>query len=277
MIIKSRIPLQYKYIFIFIGIYIISTILSCHALSAAEEKLSGRKIIQKQVDLHSLNSSRIKTVMILVDKKKRQKKRIVESYLIRDSTGKKSLMVFRDPADVKNTALLSKEIDKATRQWVYLPALKKLQNLADSGQGNYFMGTDFTYGDLKADNMNNYNYELIDSETVEEQDCYVIDIIPISREIAKNTGYSKRVSWVRKDIYFTIKTQFFGKNQKMIKESLSKELINVHSTAWMAKKVLVDNKKARHKTLMGVVDYEVNIPIADKIFTEKNIKAGSIR
>ncbi len=63
--------------------------------------------------------------MILINKKNQERKRIVQNFRKDDGKDSKTVMFFKEPADVKDTGFLSWNYDDESKdddQWLYLPA-----------------------------------------------------------------------------------------------------------------------------------------------------------
>ncbi len=239
--------------------------------------MSGREVMQKQKDLQSTKSEQSREIMILINsdnsKEKREVKRKMRKDVEKDLTD--SLIVFVKPSDVGGTALLnlqaSKEIEN---QYLYTPALKKLQRIAQGSKKNYFMGTDFTYEDLSADKLENYNYKILKEEDVKvaksdkKELCYVIEATPTEAYTPK-TSYSKKILWVTKEHFYTKKVEFYGKDKSLIKFENSWEFVNPTGTVYRPLKVAIINKKENHKTVVMVKDLKINEKINKKAFTKR--------
>jgi outer membrane lipoprotein-sorting protein len=254
--------------------YIALLLLIPFAVHAGE--LTGRQIIELQKERHAVKSDTADIVMLLVDRRGNKKQRFIQRYDKEVENGlKRALIVFKEPKDIAGTSLLTWELEGGKdKQWLYLPAQKKMQRIAGHSKKGAFMGTDFTYEDLQPDTIENYNYNLLDSEKVDKEDCYVIEITPATKEKQKESSYSRRVVWVRKDIVFTVKIEFYDRRDRLLKTQTNHDLINIEGSIWMAKKSLMSNHKKRHKTLMGVKDRKINIFIDDTVFTERFILSG---
>ena len=239
-------------------------------------ELNGRQIIELQKERHSVKSDTAEIVMLLVDRKGNKKQRLIRRYGKEFENGlKRALIVFKEPKDIAGTALLTWELEGGKeKQWLYLPAQKKMQRIAGHSKKGVFMGTDFTYEDLQPDAIENYNYNLLDTEKVDKADCYVIEITPATKEKQKESAYSRRVAWVRKDIFFTVKIEFYDRRGRLLKTQTNHDLVNLEGTVWMAKKSLMSNHRKNHKTLMGVKERRINIFIDDTVFTERFIMSG---
>ena len=243
---------------------------------ALAEELTGKQIIEEQRKRHSVKSDIATTVMLLADKKGHKKKRLIRRYGKEFNDGlKRGLIVFMEPKDVAGTALLTWELPGGnSKQWVYLPGHKKMQRIATQSKKSYFMGTDFTYEDLQPDAIENYNYTLKSSDTLDGNPCYVVEILPATKEKQRESAYTKRVVWVRKDIFYALKLEFYGRRDRLIKTQTNHELVNLEGDVWMAKKALMHNNKTGHRTVMGIKSRQINVAIDDSVFTDRFILSG---
>jgi len=240
------------------------------------DEMTGRQIMEEQRKRHAVKSDTATIVMLLVDKKGNKKSRLIRRYGKEFDDGlRRGLIVFLEPKDVAGTALLTWELPEGdSKQWVYLPGQKKMQRIATQSKKSYFMGTDFTYEDLQPDAMENYHYTVKGTDTLDGNPCYVVEISPASNEKQKESAYTKRVAWVRKDIFYTLKLDFFGRRDRLIKTQTNHELMKVEGDAWTAKKALMHNHMTGHRTVMGMKDHQINAAIDDSVFTDRFILSG---
>jgi outer membrane lipoprotein-sorting protein len=240
---------------------------------AQQQHSEGRQIMETQMERHKVKTARDHVVMLLIDKDGARKIRELKRYAKEDDNDlRQALIVFTSPSDLKGTTLLTIEASKGEyRQWLHLPGQTSLQRIAEKSKRTAFMGSDFTYEDLQPEDPDNYVFSLAEPGQIDGHDCFVIDITPADRETEKNSAYSRRRAWVRKDIYFTLKIEFYDKRDQLVKTQTSHDLKHSHDTVWYAEKVLMENLQKNHKTLMGIKTKEVNVPIDDALFTEKTI------
>ena len=186
----------------------------------------------------------------------------------------KTLTTFLSPNDIKGTALLNwKNEDRSDDQWLYLPALRKMQRIASSGKRKYFMGTDFTYSDLEGETLSSWNYQCIRIESCGKKKCYKIVATPKTSKLINETGYSKRILWVRKKIYATIKADFYDRKGKLLKTMNNTKFIKYRKQLWRAKKSVM-TRVGFHKTTMSIKNIKLNDKIDTKTFTERFITKG---
>lgn len=237
--------------------------------------MTGKEIMEKQKDRHELKFEQTSIDMILKNKKGRIKERSIIISVFMDDTGLSKVMIkFLSPADIKGVGLLTWEhgTEKEDDQWLYLPAAKKVKRITSSGKKNKFMGTDLAYEDLRPENLDIHSYELKESQTIGGKDCYVIEATPSTEKEKKTSGYSRRVLYIRKDIVFTVKTEYFDKKGKKSKVATLLELENIKDDIWRAKKTIIEDLKTKHSTTNTTTWRDITTPLENSFFTRNNLK-----
>ncbi len=242
------------------------------AATAAE--MSGKEIMEKQKKLQETNDEKEVLAMKLIDKKGNAKDRKIVRYSMKTGAGlNKIMMIFLEPKDIKGTGLLTWEHkDGDDDQWLYLPELGKEKRIASSGKKNKFMGTDFAFEDLRPENLNTHKYNLIGSEQIEGKDCFVIEALPVGKE-EKESGYSKRKLWIRKDISFTVKIEFYDKKGKLIKVQENKNAKNVSGMVWRSDEIVMKDLGEEHQTSLIVQSRSINKGMDDDFFSLRKLKS----
>ena len=249
-------------------------------LIAQAEEMTGRQVMEKQKEQHTVQTEIGNEIMLLVDEEGSKEKRIVKRYAkeVGDDVHR-YLVVFLDPADIRGTALLTwEQKERDNDQWLYLPAQKKMQRIAKGSKKNYFMGTDFTYEDMEPEDIDNFDYTILRSEKLDNKNgsnyCYVIEAVPANKEKKRESGYSKRIMWIDKQNLFTLKVEFYDRRERLQKIQTNHVLENISGTVWRAKKTLMNHLGRKHKTLTGITSRKINTPVKDSVFTERFILSG---
>src|SRR5258705_8518962 len=167
-------------------------------------------VMQTHRELHHAKDEEETLAVKIVDKRGAIKqRRLVRATITTPDGLSKVLVRFVAPRDIANTGLLIWEArDGDDDQWLYLPAVKKVKRIAASGKKSRFLGTDFAFEDLRPEALASHRYESAGSETLDGQDCWVIEAFPATERLAADSGYSKRRLWVRKDITQIVKREF---------------------------------------------------------------------
>lgn len=179
---------------------------------------------------------------------------------------------YLSPPDVKGTvSLLIEHSTKDDDIWIYLPALKKVRRLVSSNKKDSFVGTDFSYADVIGYKVAEWNYRLLREETIDGKPCYVIEALPKSETVKLNTGYSKRVSWIRKDNDVTVKSEIWDEAGQPLKTMLFDDiqLVDPQRNKWQPMRLEARNVQTGHRTVVKFENFRVNQKVKDEFFTTR--------
>ena len=107
------------------------------------------------------------------------------------------------------------------------------------------MGTDLAYEDLRPEDLDAHTYNVLREEDLGGQKCWVIEAVPSTDKEKLESGYGKRVFWVRKDMYLTVQTEFYNRSDKLIKRATFSDLANVGGDVWRAEDDAGETSTAR--------------------------------
>ena len=162
---------------------------------------------------------------------------------------KKSKILFTKPRRVKRTAFLTydyQDENVADEQWLYLPALKKQRRIPTADRGDGFMGTDFSYEDIKSElkfPLADYQFHLLQ----ESDSHYLIRGVPVSDVIAESLGYGKFEALINKDSLLPESIRFWDTKMHLLKtmKLLKSELVDGF---WNPLEIEVKNLQSGHST-----------------------------
>ncbi len=212
--------------------------------------------------------------MTLINKRGSQRVRKVESWSKDYGQDRKSIMVFREPADVRGTAYLSwdyEEIGRDDDKWLYMPAMKKIRRISGSSRNEYFMGTDFTYDDMGRRSVAKDTHTLLGSETVMDHDCWKVESVPVD----PGDLYARRVVWVSKTAHLTLKAEYFDKDG-LVKIYNALEF-REQDGFWTLLRSEMDNISRDHKTIMEIGSIRYDTGLDDDLFQVSSIERGRVR
>jgi hypothetical protein len=217
--------------------------------------------------------------MILIDK--RGKKRVRRLGVFSKDKGEDTLrlMFFLEPADVKDTAFLTWDYDdpdKDDDQWLYLPALRKTKRIASSDKSGSFMGSDLNYSDMTDRNLEDYDFTLKKEMDVKGVKTWLIEAIPRSKKVIKETGYEKSLIIVRQDNYVVIRAVNWVKDGGYLKY-VDVRRLELIDGIWMATETYVTKKKQKktvHKTILKLNNVKFNQKLEYELFTVRRMEKG---
>ena len=185
------------------------------------------------------------------------------------------LFLFTFPPSVKGTGLLVHSFlnDEEDKMWIYLPAVGKIKrvNLSTSG-GGYFMGSDFTFSDLISASREELTHVLMAEESIEGEDCYVIEVRGRSRAIQRKFGYSREVHYYRKSDFVLIRNVFYDMAGDLLK-TLSVHEVQEIGTYRYPSHVRMENHQTGHSSEIVFEDLQTTDNLPDSYFTHRYLQS----
>ncbi len=265
------------------NLFIVTSILLCSTVLFAQEKnneLPSGAEIAKRINARDEGISVSKTlIMELIDR--RGKKRARRSLTFRKYYGdeKRTVIFFKEPKNIKDTAFLTfdyAETGKEDDQWLYLSALRKVRRISAANRGDYFIGTDFTYEDIKKEtkvDIDDYNRTTTGEEVIDGHKCYIVEGIPVTDKIAKELGYGKVRQWVDAEIWITRKAIMRDVKGNLLKTIQFSDIRKVQDI-WTIHQMEVKNHKTKHSTRFIFKDVDYQSEVKDGLFTEQALRRG---
>lgn len=181
---------------------------------------------------------------------------------------------FTYPGDIRGTEFLERQHPSGHDDlWIYLPALHNVRRIVSNDKRNSFFGTDFSYGDILPSRVADYHYKALGTAVLRGHPCYIIQSLPVTRRIARQTGYGRKVSWVRKDDFVTLKTVFYGRSGHKLKvlEAYHVRAIGRGGHHWEAMRETMTNVRNGHSTIYQVHDLHVGIKAPRRYFSARTL------
>jgi len=166
--------------------------------------------------------------------------------LLEGNDGDKSLSVFEWPADVKGTKLLTfthkKDDDD---QWLYLPAIKRVKRIASNNKSGSFMGSEFAYEDLSAQEVEKFSYKYLTETKLGDRDCWQLERYPVD----KNSGYSRQIVWMDKQYKEPLMIEYYDRKNELLKVSTFTGY-KKHGKYWRWTTIAVKNVQTKKKSVL---------------------------
>ncbi len=246
------------------------TVAWASAHPAQTRELTGLEIMQKNDAQASAPTEYIEMTMHLVNRKGHEHIRKVVQYEKSAKDGDKQRLVrFLAPADIKGTGLLTLEHKKRDDdQWLYLPAMRKVRRISSAEKSDRFVGTDFTYQDLKSEAMAHYQYRLTGEDTVRGELCYRVEAAPGDDAERRQSAYSKRTLWISASRFVLLQAFFYDKRGERFKTFEAFDVRRVDATKkWRARRLEMRNLKTAHSTTLTIEKIEIGRKIPARTFT----------
>ena len=228
-------------------------------------------LMEKNYQSTRVDSSTSQASFRLVNASGQERSRVTfgATKLLGDGVANRRVIRFLAPSDVRNTTtLLLENPGKDDEIWVYLPAMKKARRLASNNKKNSFVGTDLSFGDLVGHRAKDWSHKLLKQETLAGTAVYVVESLPKTPEIASDSGYSKRVSWVAKDSLVSVKVAFHDMAGALLKtlENSNVMLVDAKQNKFQPMQVQVKNHQTGHATFLKFEQFVANQPVSEAFF-----------
>ncbi|MBC7922593.1 MAG: outer membrane lipoprotein-sorting protein [Ferruginibacter sp.] len=244
----------------------------------AAQDPSALVVMQKSDEQSKAHDERADLTMLLVNSGGKERTRKVQWVTKTDARNNRSSLIrFLSPADVEGTGFLSLEYaGREDDQWLYLPALKKVRRISASNETDNFIGSDFTYEDLDREDLDQYAYTSLGAEKIDNADCYVVQAVPNNEQKKKESGYSKRSIYVRKDNFTVVQTKYYDKNGELLKVLRGTDVRLAKGTdKWRAYRLELNNLRTGHKTILTFQNVAINRGIDQEFFTQRYLERAN--
>ena len=240
-----------------------------HAASSAEEV--GLEIATEARERQrGYGNFTANLAMILRNKQGQESQRELHLKVIEiDGDGDRTMFVFDRPRDVKGTAfLVHAHKEEADDQWLYLPALKRVKRISSSKQSGSFMGSEFSYEDMGAAEVEKYTHQFLHNELFGERECTVSERVPVN----KDSGYSRQLVWLHREDFRIMKVEFYDRRDAHLKTMVMEDYGLYLDRFWRASKVTMTNHLTGKSTVLLWSDYEFGTDLDVGDFTQTALK-----
>jgi hypothetical protein len=244
---------------LFIVISLVSFVFAQTSLQIAQKSFA---------QISNYKSSISKVDMILKDAQNHTNRRELIIKKLEGSNGDKSLIVFLYPKDIKDTKLLSYEqIGKDDKQWLYLPALKRVKRISSRNKSGSFVSSEFSYEDIASTNYKNYTYQK-DYEIVTKNGKKYFKITRIPKD--RYSGYSKQVVYVDSKNYLLKYGEFYDKRNKLLK-TIEFDYIK-KPTTYRVTSIKIQNIQNKKSTQLFYKSDKIGVNLSNKDFSKRVLR-----
>ncbi len=252
--------------------------ISAPAARADGEDLNAQEIVKSINAVPQGETLSRSMSMRLTDKRGKVRESKTSVYRKYFGEERRSVMFYSAPANVRGTAFLSydyAEPERADEQWLYLPALRKVRRVSAADRGDFFLGTDFSYEDIKLEGKlgeADYHYALAAVQP-DDPDLIALDATTRSEVLVQELGYSKNLIVVNRKDWIISRVDFWDERGELLKTMTVKDVRKVDGF-WTRHRLIMTNHKSGHTSelLFSDVDYQADID--DKLFSTRALSRG---
>jgi hypothetical protein len=255
--------------------YSVSAVLFLSLSSLPVLAETGLELMQKYQSLHDVDTEYTHSSMTLVNKDGRKRERVMQTYEKKSDRGEnRSLLKFLSPKTINNVGLLTWQHSGETDddQWLYLPASKRIKRIASAGMKNPFMGSDLSFEDMQAENLEAHSYKVVGEEEINGQICWKIEALPATQKQARASAYGKRIIWLRKDITYPIKMEFYNRRDALIKQASYEDLTHIENPVWRHNKSVMNTLQKMTSTVILIDKRQIGLTIEENQFNQQALK-----
>ncbi len=218
-------------------------------------------------------------IMQLVDSRGSVRERRTRNLRKDFDDGRRSLIFFETPKNVKDTGFLTFDYPAPDREddlWLYLPALRKVRRIATADRGGSFVGTDFSYEDIKLGtrlSAHDYAWKTLGREPCDELSCILIEGSAVDDETADELGYARLKAWVDPEIWMVRRAEFWDEHGRPLKQVRVGEIRRVDGR-WTPHRLEALNHRSGHRTIFRIEDPDYEVELPDDLFTRRSLRRG---
>jgi hypothetical protein len=217
--------------------------------------------------------------MELIDRRGKSRVRETVGYRRYYGEEKRTVLFYVSPTNVKGTGFLTYDYPEARTdddQWLYLPALRKVRRISASDRGDYFLGTDLSYEDIKKESRiatEDYTFSTINTSEVDGHLTYVVEGFPVDKETAAELGYGRVLWHIDPKMWMSRLTEMWDINGNPLKTVHNEEFEYIQGI-WTTLKLTAVNHKTGHSTIFAFSDVDYLAPIDDSMFEQRRLRRG---
>lgn len=183
----------------------------------------------------------------------------------------KQVIRFSEPQEVRDTSYLTwshQDIDKEDDMWVYMPSESLVRRVSGGGKKGPFMRSDYANEDVSKREVADDTHKLLREEQLFGVDCYVVEMTPVHPH---KTNFSKRIVWVRKDIWLPAKIEYINHAGKSYKELVYGGFKKIQGI-WTTTRQKMKTPSRGTVTIMEYRKVAYDTGLSDSLFLQTDLK-----
>lgn len=246
------------------------------ASPARAQSPSAADVVRRSFELQRPPRAQFNATLILRAAKAGDRERVLTGANMRLDAGAYARTIrFESPSDIRGTATLTvQQTDRDDDLWVYLPALRRVRRLVSSNRRDSYIGTEFTYGDILGLEVEDWTHAFKPDVTVDGAPCWEVESIVASQQVARDLGYSRIVSAIRKDCSAQVRIDYFALGGQPLKTLQASDIKVVDKTTDRRLPMRLDMRNAAgdRSTLLQFKEYRTDVSLPASRFTSSALE-----
>lgn len=189
----------------------------------------------------------------------------------------RSLMFFHAPPQVQGIGFLQWIAPhEPDRQWLYLPALKRVRQISGGARTESFAGTDFSYEDLSImQDVLEWGDDRAAARVLGEEtiDGHAADIIELAPTPAAEVSYGKIRLWLSRDDQLVRKYELVDSDGQLAKTLVLSD-VRQAGTIPAAHHFEMRNERSGSHTTVDITALRYDSGLSDDLFTQRQLEKG---
>lgn len=186
-----------------------------------------------------------------------------------EGIGEKRKFVFTKPGDIKGTAILIHSmVTTDDKQWIYLPAFKRVKRISAKNRKTAFVGSQFSYEDLASQEKEKYKNEFLREDSVNGIPCYVVKRTPS----LPGSGYSYIIAYIDKKRHRYIKVDYYDYKKNHFKTMYLSDYQLYKNRFLLPSTYTINNHQTKETTVMKWDDIVLQTGLSQSDFTKNALK-----
>ncbi len=171
----------------------------------------------------------------------------------------KAFVEFTNPED-RGTRML--KLDK--NLWMYFPKEQDTVKISGHLLKEGMMGSDVSYEDAMESDalLDKYSASVLREEAVEGRPAWVLEL----KAKVPTATYDRRLVWIDKERYVSLKGEMYARSGKLLKESRSLEVRNIGGRWYPVRTEMVNRLRKDTRTVFVLEDLRLDTRIPDSRF-----------
>lgn len=149
--------------------------------------------------------------------------------------------------------------------YLYFPDAAEVIRLQGAALRDSVLGSDMSYEDMTGGKglLEDYDAEMLGTETVDGQECYKIELKAKGRGVA----YPKEIIWVDAEMYVTRRVHMFSLSGKLLKEMRMQDYVTRRGKTFPVRFIIEDKLKRNSSTEFVIETIEIGVDIPSSRFS----------
>lgn len=219
---------------------------------------------------YAANDGLAEVSMKIVDSKGNERNRRFSMLRMDEADGgdQKYYTYFHEPSDVQRmTFMVHKSAAGNDKRWIYVPAVDLIKPIAADDKNSSFVGSDFTYEDVSGRLWTEDNHSLTGETKLNDRDVFVLE----SKPIKPYKGFSRRVSYIDKELYLPLKEEYYDAKDKLERVLTAEKIETIDNIPTVTERKMQNLQKSRY-TVVSFTSIKYNLGVKADLFTERYLK-----